>query len=71
MTVPVPVVFVRGLRPHSTSWRPWTELFRGEGYGPSAPGWPGDPDTVEETRQNPGSVAGAGCVIDGGLVGSR
>jgi pimeloyl-ACP methyl ester carboxylesterase len=58
MTVPLPVVFVHGLWLHSTSWRPWIDLFRDEGYDPSAPGWPGDPDTVEEARQNPESVAG-------------
>ncbi|MER6538113.1 alpha/beta fold hydrolase [Streptomyces sp900105755] len=32
-------------------------MFREEGYEPSAPGWPGDPDTVEEARQ---SIAGHG-----------
>lgn len=60
MTVMLPVVFVHGLWLHSTSWRPWIDLFREEGYAPSAPGWPGDPDTVEEARQNPESVAGYG-----------
>ncbi|MDN3029025.1 alpha/beta hydrolase [Streptomyces sp. S.PB5] len=60
MTVPLPVVFIHGLWLHSTSWRPWIDLFRAEGYDPSAPGWPGDPDTVEEARQNPESVAGYG-----------
>ena len=60
MTVPLPVVFVHGLWLHSTSWRPWIDLFRDEGYDPSAPGWPGDPDTVEEVRQNPESIADHG-----------
>ena len=60
MTVPLPVVFVHGLWLHSTSWQPWIDLFRAEGYDPAAPGWPGDPDTVEEARQNPESVAGYG-----------
>ena len=60
MTVPIPVVFVHGLWLHSTSWQPWIDLFREEGYDPSAPGWPGDPDTVEEARQNPESIAGHG-----------
>jgi pimeloyl-ACP methyl ester carboxylesterase len=60
MTAPLPVVFIHGLWLHSTSWQPWADLFRGEGYEPSAPGWPGDPDTVEEARQNPESIAGHG-----------
>jgi pimeloyl-ACP methyl ester carboxylesterase len=60
MTVSLPVVFVHGLWLHSTSWQPWIDLFRAAGYDPSAPGWPGDPDTVEEARQNPESVAGYG-----------
>ncbi|WP_405768546.1 alpha/beta hydrolase [Streptomyces sp. NBC_01538] len=60
MTVPVPVVFVHGLWLHRTSWQPWIDLFREEGYDPAAPGWPGDPDSVEEARQNPESVAGYG-----------
>ncbi|MEU8711805.1 MULTISPECIES: alpha/beta hydrolase [unclassified Streptomyces] len=60
MSVNLPVVFVHGLWLHSTSWQPWIDLFREEGYEPSAPGWPGDPDTVEEARQNPESIAGHG-----------
>src|SRR6185312_6880845 len=30
------------------------------GYAPIAPGWPGDPETVEESRRDPGAVAGKG-----------
>jgi pimeloyl-ACP methyl ester carboxylesterase len=55
-----PVVFVHGLWLHASSWGPWVELFREAGYAPSAPGWPGDSDTVEETRRQPGQVAGKG-----------
>ncbi len=55
-----PVVFVHGLWLHATSWGPWVELFREAGYAPVAPGWPGDSDTVEETRREPGKVAGQG-----------
>src|SRR5258708_38831299 len=55
-----PVVFVRGLWLHATSWGPWVELFREAGYAPMAPGWPGTSDTVEETRREPGKVAGQG-----------
>jgi non-heme chloroperoxidase len=49
-----PVVFIHGLWLHATSWGPWLELFREAGYAPVAPGWPGDSDTVEETRREPG-----------------
>ncbi|MFJ9564575.1 alpha/beta hydrolase [Streptomyces fuscichromogenes] len=57
---PIPVYFIHGLWLHSASWQPWTELFRQEGYEPSAPGWPGDPDTVAEARANPESIADHG-----------
>ncbi|HZI75413.1 MAG TPA: alpha/beta hydrolase [Gemmatimonadales bacterium] len=55
-----PVVFVHGLWLHASSWNPWVELFREAGFVPSAPGWPGTADTVEETRQQPDQVAGKG-----------
>jgi len=48
-----PVVFVHGLWLHATSWGPWVEFFQEAGYAPVAPGWPGDADTVEETRSHP------------------
>jgi non-heme chloroperoxidase len=56
----VPVVFVHGLWLHSTSWEPWAELFRGAGYDPLAPEWPGVPDTVTEAREHPEGQAGVG-----------
>ena len=55
-----PVVFIHGLWLHATSWAPWLELFRQAGYEPVAPGWPGIPDTVEEARANPASIADHG-----------
>jgi non-heme chloroperoxidase len=55
-----PVVFVHGLWLHATSWDAWVGRFRQEGYAPTAPGWPGDGDTVEETRNHPDRVAGHG-----------
>jgi pimeloyl-ACP methyl ester carboxylesterase len=36
------------------------ELFQAAGYTPVAPGWPGEPDTVEEARSDPDQVAGKG-----------
>ena len=48
-----PVVFVHGLWLLSSSWRPWCALFEKQGYATLAPGWPDDPDTVEEAKQDP------------------
>jgi non-heme chloroperoxidase len=55
-----PVVFIHGLWLHASSWDPWLELFAEAGYAPAAPGWPGDGGTVEESRRDPGQVAGKG-----------
>ena len=55
-----PVVFIHGLWLHATSWQPWVDLFRDHGYAATAPGWPGDADTVKEQRDNPGAVADYG-----------
>ena len=60
MTAPTPVVFIHGLWIHSDAWQPWVELYRSAGYDAMAPGWPGDADTVEKTRQNPSAVANKG-----------
>lgn len=58
MTAPRrPAVFIHGLWLHATSWTPWLDLFRAAGYEPVAPGWPNEPATVEEARQNPDLVA--------------
>jgi pimeloyl-ACP methyl ester carboxylesterase len=55
-----PVLFIHGLWLHATSWDPWIELFRDAGYAPQAPGWPGDADTVEASRADPGSIGDHG-----------
>jgi pimeloyl-ACP methyl ester carboxylesterase len=55
-----PVVFIHGLWLHAASWEPWAVLFGEEGYEPIAPGWPGDPDTVEAARANPDALANHG-----------
>ena len=41
-----PVIFIHGLWIHSSSWQPWMDLFSERGYPVSAPGWPGDGETV-------------------------
>ncbi|MFF1878820.1 alpha/beta hydrolase [Leifsonia sp. NPDC058230] len=52
-----PVLFIHGLWLHATSWDPWFDFFRNEGFDPVAPPWPGERDTVEETRAHPEDVA--------------
>jgi non-heme chloroperoxidase len=53
-----PVVFVHGLWLLSSSWDRWRRLFEDAGYSTLAPGWPDDPETVEQARQNPSVFAG-------------
>jgi len=60
MTEATPVLFIHGLWLHATSWQPWIELFEAAGYRASAPGWPGDPATVDEARANPEPMADHG-----------
>jgi non-heme chloroperoxidase len=55
-----PVVFVHGLWIHASSWQPWINLFREAGYKPIAPGWPGDSETVQASREHPELIAGKG-----------
>jgi pimeloyl-ACP methyl ester carboxylesterase len=55
-----PVVFIHGLWLHSSSWQPWVDLFNENGYVATAPGWPGDGDSVAETRANADAVANYG-----------
>jgi len=54
----IPVVFVHGLWLLPGSWDPWRALFEERGYTTLAPGWPDDPATVAEARQEPGVFAG-------------
>ncbi len=48
-----PVVFVHGLWLLSSSWDRWRKFFDEQGYTTLAPGWPDDPETVEEARRDP------------------
>lgn len=59
-------VFIHGLWLHASSWDPWLELFQQAGYAATAPGWPGDAETVDDARRDPGRVAGKGIddVVD-------
>jgi non-heme chloroperoxidase len=53
-----PVVFVHGLWLLPSSWERWAELFEKEGFIPLTPGWPDDPETVEEAKAHPEVFAG-------------
>src|SRR5947209_1898979 len=48
-----PVVFVHGLWLLPSSWDGWARLFDQAGYAPVQPGWPDDPETVEEANAHP------------------
>jgi non-heme chloroperoxidase len=48
-----PVVFIHGLWLLPSSWDRWATLFEEAGYTALTPGWPDDPQTVEEANANP------------------
>jgi pimeloyl-ACP methyl ester carboxylesterase len=48
-----PVVFIHGLWLLPSSWDRWAEVFQAAGYAPLTPGWPDDPETVEEANAHP------------------
>jgi pimeloyl-ACP methyl ester carboxylesterase len=53
-----PVVFVHGLWLLPSSWDRWAALFEENGYVALTPGWPDDPETVEEAKAHPEVFAG-------------
>jgi pimeloyl-ACP methyl ester carboxylesterase len=48
-----PVVFIHGLWLLPSSWDRWAAAFEEAGYTALSPGWPDDPDTVEEAKEHP------------------
>ena len=48
-----PVVFIHGLWLLPSSWNRWAEVFEQAGYTALTPGWPDDPETVEEANAHP------------------
>ena len=52
-----PVVFIHGLWLLPSSWDRWAAMFEGAGYVAISPGWPDDPETVEEANANPDVMA--------------
>ena len=53
-----PVVFVHGLWLLPTSWDRWSSVFESAGFTALTPGWPDDPETVEEANAHPEVFAG-------------
>jgi pimeloyl-ACP methyl ester carboxylesterase len=52
-----PVVFIHGLWLLPSSWDRWAAAFEQAGYTALTPGWPDDPQTVEEANANPDAFA--------------
>lgn len=52
-----PVVFVHGLWLLPSSWDRWATLFEEAGYTALTPGWPDDPETVDEANAHPETFA--------------
>ncbi len=48
-----PVVFIHGLWLLPHSWDRWAAVFDEAGYAPLTPGWPDDPETVDEANEHP------------------
>ena len=48
-----PVVFVHGLWLLSSSWQRWCQLFEEAGFTTVTPGWPDDPQDIEQARDQP------------------
>ncbi|MFJ3667231.1 alpha/beta hydrolase [Streptomyces sp. NPDC090106] len=71
----VPVVFIHGLWLLPTSWERWAGVFEEAGFAPVLPGWPDDPESVEEAHAHPevfasksvGQVADHFCDLIGRL----
>jgi non-heme chloroperoxidase len=48
-----PVAFVHGLWLLPNSWDRWVTMFEEAGFAAVTPGWPDDPETVEEAKAHP------------------
>jgi non-heme chloroperoxidase len=53
-----PVVFIHGLWLLPSSWDRWAAVFEEAGFTALTPGWPDDPETVEEANAHPEVFAG-------------
>ena len=52
------MVFIHGLWLLPSSWDRWAKRFERAGYTALTPGWPDDPETVEEAKEHPEVFAG-------------
>jgi pimeloyl-ACP methyl ester carboxylesterase len=52
-----PVVFVHGLWLLPSSWDRWAKLFEEAGFTALTPGWPDDPEDVQEANEHPNVFA--------------
>ena len=48
-----PIVFIHGLWLLPMSWDRWRKVFEDAGYTTLAPGWPDDPNTVDQANAHP------------------
>jgi len=68
-----PVVFIHGLWLLPSSWDRWRTVFEEAGYVTLTPGWPDDPNTVDEANRHPEVFAhkSVGQIADhfGGVIG--
>jgi pimeloyl-ACP methyl ester carboxylesterase len=48
-----PVVFIHGLWLLPSSWQRWAKVFEDAGFTALTPGWPDDPETVQEAKAHP------------------
>jgi pimeloyl-ACP methyl ester carboxylesterase len=55
-----PVVFIHGLWLLASSWDRWAAHFEAAGYAAVSPGWPDDPETVDDAARHPQVFAGKG-----------
>src|SRR3954462_5955861 len=53
-----PVVFIHGLWLLPSSWDRWATVFEEAGLTALTPGWPDDPESVEEANAHPEGFAG-------------
>ncbi|MDY0749008.1 alpha/beta hydrolase [Paucibacter sp. R3-3] len=60
MNIDIPVIFIHGMWLHASSWEPWMRRFKKAGYVPMAPGWPGEPEDINNARRCPALVANKG-----------
>ncbi len=66
-----PVAFVHGLWLLPSSWDRWATLFEEAGYTAVTPGWPDDPETVEEAKAHPGGLGAQDASVRSPITSRR